>query len=63
MKTVKMSLANIEGKISRKEMKAIMAGSSGGACAKYYCGAYSQPCCDPADICDSPSTSGKCTRR
>lgn len=28
MKTIKMSLANIEGKISRKEMKGIMAGSS-----------------------------------
>ena len=27
MKTVKMSLANLEGKLSRKEMKGIMAGS------------------------------------
>lgn len=30
MKTVKMSLANLEGKLSRKEMKGIMAGSGGG---------------------------------
>lgn len=29
MKTVKMSLANLEGKLSRKEMKRIMAGSGG----------------------------------
>lgn len=64
MKTVKMSLANLEGKLSRKEMKVIMAGSGEPAtCAKYYCGANSLPCCDPADICDSPSTSGKCVRR
>ena len=33
MKTVKMSLANLEGKLSRKEMKEIMAGSGGyGSC-------------------------------
>lgn len=30
MKTVKMSLANIKGKLSRSEMKSIMAGSSSG---------------------------------
>ncbi len=35
MKTIKMSLANIEGKLSRKEMKGIMAGSGGGG---GYCG-------------------------
>lgn len=29
MKTVKMSLSNLEGKLSRKEMKGIMAGSGG----------------------------------
>ncbi len=34
MKTIKMSLANIEGKLSRKEMKGIMAGSGSGG----YCG-------------------------
>ena len=32
MKTVKMSLANLEGKLSRKEMKGIMAGSGSGYC-------------------------------
>jgi hypothetical protein len=32
MKTVKMSLANIQGKLSRSEMKNIMAGSGGGHC-------------------------------
>lgn len=30
MKRLKMSLANIEGKLSRAEMKKIMAGSDGG---------------------------------
>jgi hypothetical protein len=30
MKTTKMSLANIQGKLSRTEMKNIMAGSGGG---------------------------------
>ena len=29
MKSIKMSLANIQGKLSRAEMKAIMAGSGG----------------------------------
>ena len=64
MKNEKMSLANIEGKLSRKEMKGIMAGSGDVAtCAKYYCGANSLPCCDPADVCEGPSTSSKCIRR
>ncbi len=31
MKTTKMSLANIQGKLSRAEMKNIMAGSGGGS--------------------------------
>lgn len=34
MKRAKMSLANIQGKLSRTEMKNIMAGS-GGTCAAY----------------------------
>ncbi len=33
MKTTKMSLANIQGKMSRTEMKKIMAGSGDDACA------------------------------
>jgi len=32
MKTTKMSLANIQGKLSRTEMKNIMAGSGSAAC-------------------------------
>lgn len=32
MKTVKMSLANIQGKLSRTEMKKIMAGSGSETC-------------------------------
>ena len=32
MKTTKMSLASIQGKLSRSEMKNIMAGSGGGGC-------------------------------
>lgn len=64
MKTIKMSLENVDGKLSRKQMKEIMAGSSDPAtCAKYYCGSTGLPCCDPADICDKPSTSGVCVRR
>ncbi len=35
MKTLKMSLENIQGKISRKEMRNIMAGSDGGEITCY----------------------------
>lgn len=43
-KTVKMSLANIQGKLSRAEMKQIMAGSSVCACngSDCICGSTSQ---------------------
>lgn len=34
MKTTKMSLANIQGKLSRTEMKNVMAGSGTVACTK-----------------------------
>ena len=45
MKTKKMSLANIQGKLSRTEMKNIMAGSGGsGEC--------------PYTACDSKCTDG-----
>lgn len=64
MKTIKMSLSNIEGKLSRKEMKGIMAGVADPAtCAKYYCGSTGLPCCDPSDWCSNASQSGVCTRR
>ncbi len=35
METKKMSLANIKGKLSRAEMKNIMAGSGGSSCNQY----------------------------
>jgi len=40
MKTQKMSLANIQGKLSRAEMKNIMAGSGGGSCGGGTCSVY-----------------------
>ncbi len=36
MKTQKMSLANIQGKLSRAEMKNIMAGSGSGCILTFY---------------------------
>lgn len=44
MKTQKMSLANIQGKLSRAEMKNIMAGS--GTCAARW-----DKCCTTSDCC------------
>jgi hypothetical protein len=43
MQTKKMSLAAIQGKLSRNEMKQIMAGSGGGAICKWFgtCTVYS----------------------
>jgi hypothetical protein len=38
MKTTKMSLANIQGKLSRTEMKNIMAGSGGCSYGHLSCG-------------------------
>ena len=40
MQTQKMSLANIQGKLSRSEMKNIMAGSGGGTCRSGACTVY-----------------------
>ena len=67
MKNVKMSLANIQGKLSRKELKNIMAGSGDangtycqlGTAAKVYC--YNGGGCNAANangVCctTSPST-------
>ena len=51
METQKMSLANIQGKLSRTEMKKIMAGSGGSvncASAGFPCGPYGATCLDPA---------------
>jgi hypothetical protein len=43
MKTTKMSLANIQGKLSRVEMKNIMAGSGSSGCTV--------KCGNPGDSC------------
>jgi len=40
MKSKKMSLANIQGKLSRAEMKNIMAGSGTGNCKSSICTVY-----------------------
>jgi len=45
MRTTKMSLANIQGKLSRAEMKKIMAGSGDNMC-NAYCGSGSGQSCD-----------------
>lgn len=46
MQTKKMSLANIQGKLSRSEMKKIMAGSGGGKCGDDCGGDFYTPCAD-----------------
>ncbi len=48
MKTTKMSLANIEGKLSRAEMKKIMAGSDSGSCGSGPCSVYNSSTGDTA---------------
>jgi len=60
MQTKKMSLANIQGKLSRTEMKNIMAGSGGGqGCLtefSYDCGyPPSLGCCSP-NRCEANAT-------
>ncbi|OQP61174.1 hypothetical protein A3860_05510 [Niastella vici] len=55
MKQKKLSLANIHGKLSRAEMKKIMAGSDSGGCAT------SLSWCDPyVDCTFSSGGTGKC---
>lgn len=54
MKTQKMSLANIEGKLSRAEMKNIMAGS--GSSCDVYCGSGSYYTC--SGTCGSCQSAG-----
>lgn len=51
MLTVKMSLANMQGKLSRAEMKNIMAGSGGGECLDE----YSVDCSSTAVCCSGLS--------
>ncbi len=62
MKTVKMSLENMIGKMSRKEMRNIMAGGSG-TCSNYSCGADQLPCCSSWDICEGSWNTAKCVTR
>ncbi len=55
METKKMSLANIQGRLSRKEMKNIMAGSGGAKCDSL--------CSGPCTVtCPGGSTAGSCHR-
>jgi len=62
MQTNKMSLANIQGKLSRTEMKNIMAGSGATGCKKgdseYHCTVGTGY--PNAYICQSPASSGGC---
>lgn len=57
MKHLKMSLANMQGKMRRTEMRNIMAGGSGSNCTNYACS--SLPCCYSSDWC----VNGYCTSR
>lgn len=65
MKTTKMSLANIQGKLSRTEMKNIMAGSGSGTCTtkcftssggNLSCVADFMGTCVPSSNCSNAST-------
>ena len=62
MNTTKMSLANIQGKLSRTEMKNIMAGSgSGGGCKAdgEFCDGAANQCCNKCGIITSGPDRGK----
>ena len=50
MQTKKMSLANMQGKLSRSEMKNIMAGSGSGSCTAS-CPSASLTCTSPTGSC------------
>ena len=59
MQTKKMSLANIQGKLSRNEMKNIMAGSGSGGYCIGSVGSWIGSCTAPAD-CITYCRSGQC---
>lgn len=63
MKTLKMSLENIQGKLSRAEMKKVMAGSGAPTCTDNSCGALKLPCCSSSDYCSDASSKGVCVSR
>lgn len=56
MKTEKMSIANIQGKLSRTEMKKIMAGSGSSDCSASSC----SPACAPGYSCGKDYDRGGC---
>lgn len=60
MKNVKMSLANIQGKLSRKELKNIMAGSGDNGCGDTCAGSVST--CSFSSSCGAGAkmTGGTC---
>jgi len=61
MKTIKMSLENVRGKMSRKEMRNIMAGSGSGCADNYNAGcANSLACVNGNQMGICKTVSGKC---
>jgi len=52
MKTLKMSLANIQGKLSRAEMRKVMAGTGECTCS---------PACGPGYSCQKDYNLGGCS--
>ena len=65
MQTKKMSLVNIQGKLSRAEMKNVMAGvgrTLGCACASDSDCGGSLPYCNKQLSCDEGKTKGGCSR-
>lgn len=56
MKTEKMSLAKIQGKLSRVEMRNIMAGSGGGKCVS----CKTSKDCSSSQICTHYTGTGPC---
>jgi hypothetical protein len=63
MKTLKMNLENLQGKMSRNELRNIMAGGSGANCSNYSCGADQLACCSSSDICSGLYKTSVCVKR
>lgn len=62
MKPEKISIAKMQGKLNRNEMKNIMAGSGGsGSCSNSYCDVL--PCCGANDYCDTGAGARPLCRR
>lgn len=61
----KMSLINIQGSLSKEEMKRIMAGSGGGNCTGHYWGGDNLPwteACSSDCTCSIRANGGNCRR-